>query len=79
MRINIQKPAKTPDCLLGVVPQPTDNRLSETIYWQTLRDCPTTSGQDGRCSREADLKGAATSRSLVNRGYVRHNVFLYCF
>ena len=28
---NIQKPTKSPDCLLGVVPQPTDSRLSETI------------------------------------------------
>ena len=26
---NIQKPAKSPDCLLGVVPQPTDSRLRE--------------------------------------------------
>ena len=27
---NIQKPAKVPFCLLGVVPHPTDSRLSET-------------------------------------------------
>ena len=26
-----QKPLMKPDCLLGVVPQPTDSRLSETI------------------------------------------------
>ena len=29
-RINIQKPGDSPDCLLGVVPQLTDSRLSET-------------------------------------------------
>ena len=29
-RINIQKPAESLDCLLGVVPQPTDNRLIKT-------------------------------------------------
>ena len=28
---NIQKPAKSPDCLHGVVTQPTDSRLSENI------------------------------------------------
>ena len=27
---NIQKSAESPDCLLGVVTQPTDSRLSET-------------------------------------------------
>ena len=27
---HIQKPAKAPDCLLGVVTQPIDSRLSET-------------------------------------------------
>ena len=27
---NIQKAAESPDCLLGVVTQPTDSRLSET-------------------------------------------------
>ena len=27
-----QKPLMGPDCLLGVVPQPTDSRLSETTY-----------------------------------------------
>ena len=27
---NIQKPGDSPDCLLGVVPQPTESRLSET-------------------------------------------------
>ena len=27
---NIHMPAHSPDCLLGVVPQPTDSRLSET-------------------------------------------------
>ena len=27
---NIQKPAESPDCLHGVVTQPTDSRLSET-------------------------------------------------
>ena len=30
-RMIIQKPAKSPDCLLGVVTQPTDSRLSETM------------------------------------------------
>ena len=33
---NIQKPAKSPDCLLGVVPQPTDSRLCETRPNQPL-------------------------------------------
>ena len=28
--IHIQKPGDLPYCLLGVVPQPTDSRLSET-------------------------------------------------
>ena len=30
MRINIQKMGESPDCLLGVVPQPTNSRLSGT-------------------------------------------------
>ena len=29
---NIQKPAKSSDCLLGVVTQPTNSRLSETSF-----------------------------------------------
>ena len=29
---DIQNPAESPDCLLGVVKQPTDSRLSETNY-----------------------------------------------
>ena len=29
---NIKKPAKSPDCLLGEVPQPTDSRLSVTTF-----------------------------------------------
>ena len=29
---NIQKCCKLPDCLLGIVTQPTDSRLSETNY-----------------------------------------------
>ena len=29
-----QKPEVVPDCLLGVVPQPTDSRLSETKWRQ---------------------------------------------
>ena len=43
---NIQKPADSQDCLLDVVPQPTDSRLSETnrIYErieveQLVTDC----------------------------------------
>ena len=33
---NIQKPAKLSDCLLGLVPQPTDSRLSETNAFMAL-------------------------------------------
>ena len=29
-RMNIQHPGDSPDCILGVVPQLTDSRLSET-------------------------------------------------
>ena len=39
-KINIQKPGESPDCLLGVVPQPTDSRLSETTLagpWLVIR------------------------------------------
>ena len=33
-KINIQKPAELPDCLLGVVPRPTDSRLGEARQHQ---------------------------------------------
>ena len=37
-----QKPLMGPDCLLGVVPQPTDSRLSET----RSTDAPVTSEEE---------------------------------
>ena len=33
-----QKPLMRPDCLLGVVPQPTDSRLSETNSREDLTE-----------------------------------------
>ena len=33
---NIEKPTKSPDCLAGVVMQPTDSRLSKTNFAQAL-------------------------------------------
>ena len=49
-----QKPLMKPDCLLGVVPQPTDSRLSETTDHLAF-EC------DGP-------NGAAIPRSQGNRG-----------
>ena len=34
---SIQNPAKSPECLLGVVLQPTDSRLSETTWHRSLQ------------------------------------------
>ena len=35
----IQKPGESPDCVLGVVPQPTDSRLSETTCECVIFQC----------------------------------------
>ena len=48
---HVDKPGDSPDCLLGVVPQPTDSRLSETrARWKVIKPLAWNKDGDTQCS-----------------------------
>ena len=52
-----QKPLMGPDCLLGVVPQPTDSRLSETSDLQAM--CASRCEQKATITQQFDNFGGS--------------------